>query len=165
MKKILLTVIVFIGLSVSVFAQSSGYQEETVQRLAPKKQRFLVCGSVENPIRVAGYMNYPPFGWKETRQMQGRGGLLEKEKTITDYFGIGAQLFDKFAKEKNLTYTFINMANFDEAKYALSKGYVDILLGDYYDGNNYSKINYFYPGYIVNPIVIVIRKNDNNENG
>lgn len=163
MKKILLTVIVFIGLSVSVFAQSSGYQEETVQRLAPKKQRLLVCGSVENPIRVAGYMNYPPFGWKETRQMQGRGGLLEKEKTITDYFGIGAQLFDKFAKENKLFYIYVNMLNFDEAKYALTKGYFDVLLNNYFEGNSYSNMGYFYPAYIANPIIIVVRKTETAE--
>ena len=45
-------------------------------------------------------------------------------------------------------------------QYALSHGYVDILLGDYYNANSYSSMKYFYPGYIANPLIIVTLKSD-----
>ena len=65
MKKIFLIIIVSL-LNFSALAQIGGYNEETVQRVAVQTQRFLLCGNNERPIRVVGYMNYPPFGWKET---------------------------------------------------------------------------------------------------
>lgn len=163
MKKILLMTAMFIGLSISAFSQTGGYQEQSVQRLAPQQQRMLVCGSAENPIRLAGYMNYPPFGWKESYRMEGHGGMLEKDKIITNYFGIGVQLFDKFAKENKLYYSYVNMLNFDEAKYALTKGYFDVLLNNYFESNSYSTMAYFYPAYIANPVIIVVRKTDTAE--
>ena len=163
MKKILLMSAMFIGLGLTAFAQTGGYQEQSVQREILQPQRFLLCGSAENPIRLAGYMNYPPFGWKESYRMEGRGGLLEKDKIITNYFGIGMQLFDKFAKENKLYYSYVNMLNFDEAKYALTKGYFDVLLNNYFESNSYSTMAYFYPAYIANPIIIVVRKTETAE--
>ena len=101
MKKIFLLTSLMIFLSITAFAQFGTYQEKTIQRAAPEKKRVLLCGHSEAPIRVAGYMNYPPLGWKETHTMEGQGGMLERDKIVATYYGIGAVLFDKFAKENH----------------------------------------------------------------
>ena len=163
MKKIFGLILIFCFCNSALYAQmSANYEEESVATPIPKLERRLVCGDSERPIIVSGYMNYPPFGWKEKIGVQSSFG---EDKVIYQYYGLGMLLFDKFARETNLKYTSANFLNYDEAKYALSRGYVDVLLGNYFEQKSYSNIDYFYPGYMTNPIVIVTLKPKNGEKG
>ncbi|MBE6449496.1 MAG: transporter substrate-binding domain-containing protein [Alphaproteobacteria bacterium] len=165
MKKIsgFIFALIFSSYSFMVCAQvSATYEEENVSSPIQAVKPRLICGDDERPIVVSGYMNYPPFGWKEKIGVQSSFG---EDKSIYQYYGLGMLLFDKFAKESNLKYATANFLNYDEAKYALSRGYVDVLLGNYFEQKSYSNVNYFYPGYITNPIVIVSLKPKDGEKG
>ena len=144
---------IFTIMTVFFTLDAVGYEEKTVHRVVDKK-RNLVCGTAEKPIRVAGYMNYPPFGWKEVYERK----LDAIPYAI--YYGVGVELFKRFAEEYDLRYQFVNAFNHEEIQYALSRGFVDVLLGDYYDANSYSSMKYFYPGYVSNPLIIVTLKSD-----
>ena len=156
MKKYFLFVfgIIFAVTFISFAPETVGYEEKTIHRVVEKKRK-LVCGSAEKPIRVAGLMNYPPFGWKE---------IFERKLDaipMAVYHGVGVELFKRFAEENDFRYQFVNALNSDEAKFALTNGYLNILLGDYYNQNSFSTIKHFYPGYVSNPIVIVVLKPQN----
>ena len=163
MKKLLgfIFTLIFCTYSFMVHAQTSAvYEEESTSTPLQEVKQRLICGDVERPIVVSGYMNYPPFGWKEKIGVKSSFG---EDKPIYQYHGLGMLLFDKFAKEANLKYVSANFLNYDEAKYALSRGYVDVLLGNYFEQKSYSNVDYFYPGYVSNPIVIVSLKQKNGE--
>lgn len=151
MKKFFI-ILCFFTMTFSLISPDAfGYEEKTVIRVVDKKRKLL-CGSMEKPIRIAGYMNYPPLGWKETFERK----LDAVPYAI--YYGVGVELFKRFAKEYDVKYQFVNAYNQSELQYALSQGYVDIMLGDYYVPNVYAFTKYFYPGYISNPLIIVVPK-------
>ncbi len=150
MKKLLFVLMICFTASGS-FAQQAGYVEETITRPTVQKERKLLCGTQDKPVRIAGFMNYPPFGWKE----------MIKDENGEDapvYLGIGMELFQRFAKEYDLKYRYTNLLNYNEAIYAMRIGYFDLLVTDFYNSDPYSQVQYIYPGYILNPIVIVSLK-------
>lgn len=144
-------------LSMSVFNAEAqvGYVEETIVRPQPQVERQLFCGSKDRPVRIASFVNYPPFGWREY--------VKEGANTNVAYRGIGVEIFKRFAQEFDIRYSFVDALNNDEVKMGLYSGAIDLLLTDYYDTNTYNKIRTFYPGYISNPVVIVMRKPSPNE--
>ena len=110
MKKYFLFVfgIIFAVTFISFAPETVGYEEKTIHRVVEKKRK-LVCGSAEKPIRVAGLMNYPPFGWKE---------IFERKLDaipMAVYHGVGVELFKRFAEENDFRYQFVNALNSDEA--------------------------------------------------
>lgn len=131
------------------------YLDEVQERTVAQQERVLLCGSYEAPIRVVAFMNYPPFGWKETEYIKD----VFSDKVINTYYGMGVELFRQFAKEHRLSFMFSNALNYQEAKHALAMGAYDILLTDYYD-DTYKDVSYFRPGYVANPIVIVTLKSN-----
>ena len=137
-------------------SSKSSYNDEVVERVSRKGGLNLVCGSPEEPIRVVGFMNYPPFGWKETSYVKNVKEVVE----VAQYFGVGMEIFKDFTKKHNLHFSFVNMLNYKEAKYALSLGHFDVMVTDFFDPNGYKNVGYFYPGYVANPIVIVTLKSN-----
>ena len=152
MKKIICLILIFCAFC--AHADIFSYSDTEQERTPVQAQRYLYCGSDENPIRVASFMNYPPFGWKETQYVQ---DMIEV-KTFHRYYGTGMELFKRFAKENNVRFVFVNALNFKEAKYALANGYFDVLVSDFSDPNTYKNLANFQPGYLSNPIVIVSLK-------
>ncbi len=155
MKKIFLLFCFIFSLCFALNANAIIYEDQTIQRAEQKAERYLYCGSSERPILVAGYMNYPPFGWKEYFWIK---DAFDGDVKLVNYKGIGIEIFKRFAQKNKLNYRFVDLLNHDEARYALTKGYFDVLVGNYYDANTYSVMNYFYPAYISNPIIIVTLK-------
>lgn len=139
-------------LSMSAFdamAQTS-YVEETIVRPQAQVERKLFCGSKDRPVRIASFVNYPPFGWREY--------VKEGANSYAVYRGVGVEIFKRFAEEFDIQYSFVDALNNDEVKMGLYSGAIDLLLTDYYDTNAYNKIRTLYPGYMSNPVVIVMRK-------
>ena len=130
------------------------YNDQVEERPIAPPQRYLYCGTADNPIRVVSFMSYPPFGWKETQLVQD----VFQDRYIHRYYGMGIDLFRQFSSDYKLAVTFTNILNYQEARYALAQGYFDVLVTDYYDGETYKNIGFFHPGYVVNPIVIVSLK-------
>ena len=153
MRKVFLFLTLLL-ISPHVLAQSSGryYEQEVERKQVVRKADPRLCGGSENPLTVAGFVNYPPFGWVESRV--GMGGM-----EIQQNFGLGMAVFDKIAKKYNISYVHRPFLNYKEAQKALQDGRVDVLLETYYDSPTTGSVGqFFYPAYINNPFVVVTLK-------
>ena len=89
-----------------------------------------------------------PFGWVE-RDGQTTGGMKS--------YGLGLDVFDKIAKELNLTYTNTAYTSNEEAMNALSKGEIDLFLGVYHRSYG-SVVEIVTPAYFKNVFMIYFKK-------
>lgn len=163
MRKISIFLVLFLLciLPIKVFSQEKTltgiYNDEEQVHINRKKLGNSVptqiCGGKGRPIRIAGFTNYPPFGWVE-QFLYGNSG----KETYPINYGIGVEIFKKIADEKNLDYTDVAFPTYQDAKNALEMGKVDVLVATYYESNPYSVMEVFYPAYISNPFVVVSLK-------
>ncbi len=117
-----------------------------------KKENFSVCGAGFNPIRISGFVNYPPFGWVEAQV--NRKGV----QTAFVNAGAGYAMFEKIANERGLEIENNGFDSYAEAQKAVRRGRSDILLGTYYDSDPYASLDIVFPAYISNPFVMVSLK-------
>jgi len=153
MRKLFFLLLFLMTSSVAISETTGHYYEEEVER-KPVVRKFdsKLCGGSENPLSVAGFVNYPPFGWVETRP--GMGGM-----EVRVNFGLGAAIFDRIAKKYKIAYVHRPFLNYKQAQKALESGAVDVLLEAYYDTPVTGSIGqFFYPAYINNPFVVVTLK-------
>ena len=113
----------FLLLAPNVMAQSSGhyYEQEVQRKQVVRTEDPNLCGGINNPLSVAGFVNYPPFGWVEGRLSS--GGLPVREN-----FGLGMSVFKRIAKKYNISYVHRPFLNYNEAKKAFENGQLDVLL-------------------------------------
>ncbi len=159
MKRFLCGVVVVCLLSmavVSVNAQVNEgqpvrhYVEQEVQKKAEKSQRApFECG-YSKPIKVAGFVTNPPFGWVD---------VIPGDSTRPDvYFndGFAYQLFYNMATQLGLKVENKGFTSYHAALTALKKGDIDVLVGSYYDKRTLGVgTSILFPSYIKNPIVVV----------
>ncbi|MGN1063364.1 MAG: substrate-binding periplasmic protein [Alphaproteobacteria bacterium] len=148
------------GLIVSLcghcYAQATGqirYAEEEIQQKKVKKnQKQLECGT-KKPIRVAGFVTNPPFGWVDI--IPGAGTV--PDKYLND--GFAYALFEKMAADLNLSIQNVGFKSYYEAHTALRNGKIDVLLSSYYDKRTLGAgTSLLFPGYINNPIIVAFSK-------
>ena len=160
MKKIVFFLLIFIfgfNLTKADIFSGGGLENDSIFEKATRKgERDLLCGSTEQPIKIVSFINYPPFGWKDSKIVKNAMNDIE----VSQYYGIGVELFKKFAKDYDLHFSFTNMLNYKEAEYALSLGYFDVMVADLFNPSGYQNVGYYHPGYISNPIVIVSLKSN-----
>ena len=150
-----------IGLMViSVFAFSNlGYAKkakneyvEAEQQVAVKRQKVcnIACGC-QKPIRVAGFVTNPPFGWATSIIHKGR------DKYITNGYGI--DLFFKMAQELDYKTENVGFPSYQTALKELRRGRVDVIAGVYYNKNNLGVgMDLLFPSFMENPIVPIYLK-------
>lgn len=127
-------------------------EEEVVRERTFKAQKRLECGD-QNPIRVAGYVTNPPFGWMDILPAEG----TIPEKYIND--GFSYQLFVKLATDLGYKTQNVGFKSYYDAVNALKLGKVDVLLSSYYDKRTLGPgTSILFPGYYSNPIVVVFMK-------
>lgn len=127
-------------------------EEEVVSERSFKNQKRLECGD-QNPIRVAGYVTNPPFGWMDVLPAEG----TIPEKYIND--GFSYQLFVKLATDLGYKTQNVGFKSYYDAVNALKLGKVDVLLSSYYDKRTLGPgTSILFPGYYSNPIVVVFMK-------
>ncbi len=128
-------------------------EEEGTSILTHTRKNKKVCGSSFKPLRVSGFVNYPPFGWVEQKQS------LKKQKVLVSYNqGVGFVLFEKIAKDLGVTVANYTFQSYKKAQEAIQLGQTDLLLGTYYDKSQYSPLDMVYPAYLKNPFIIVSMK-------
>ena len=164
--KIFIVGIIVVAASCSVQAQgvSSGQntgvryiEEEVVPQQKFQRKKVYECGHIK-PIRVAGFVTNPPFGWVDVVPNELKGGY--------DYFnnGLSYNLFFKIAKEQNLKVQDVGFRSYFEAQQALKRGEIDVLLGAYYDKRVLGTgTSILFPGYFSNPVVAVFLKGNERE--
>lgn len=126
------------------------YVEQEVQKKTEKRQkRSVECGYTK-PMKVAGFVTNPPFGWVD---------VIPGDRTRPDmYFndGFAYQLFYNMATQLGLKVENKGFTSYHAALTALKKGEIDVLVGSYYDKRTLGVgTSILFPSYIKNPIVVM----------
>lgn len=144
-------------LSVGQNANVKYIEEEVIPQQKFQRKQVHECGHVK-PIRVAGFVTNPPFGWVDVVPNELKGGY--------DYFnnGLSYNLFSKIAREQKLKIQDVGFRSYFEAQQALKRGEIDVLLGAYYDKRVLGAgTSILFPGYFSNPIVVAFLKGNERE--
>lgn len=128
------------------------YLEQEVQKKTEKRQkRSGECGYAQ-PMKVAGFVTNPPFGWVD---------VIPGDSTRGDmYFndGFAYQLFYNMATQLGLKVENKGFTSYHAALTALKKGDIDVLVGSYYDKRTLGVgTSILFPSYIKNPIIVAFK--------
>ena len=82
------------------------------------------CGYTK-PLRVAGMIGNPPFGWVERHD--------ERISKDLESYGLGREILDKIAQQMGISYISMGFLSYTKAINALKRGDIDLLLGMYYN--------------------------------
>ena len=127
-------------------------EEEVIKQKKYDRRTVYECGD-KKPIRVAGFVTNPPFGWMDIIS----GNTLNADRYVND--GFGYQLFLKMANELNFKVEGVGFKSYYDAVTALKTGKIDVLLGAYYDKRVLGVgTSVLFPGYFSNPVVVVFLK-------
>lgn len=133
--------------------QKGSYAEIEAQKKVQKKVKAEISCGMDQPIRVAGFVTNPPFGWVDI--VPGSG--LQKEVYVNR--GYAYDLFQSLAVKLQYRVRNIGYTSYLEALKDLRKGKVDVVVGGYYNRSVLGVgINLLTPGYMVNPIIPIFVK-------
>ena len=108
------------------------------------------CGYVR-PMRVAGMIGNPPFGWVERHDE-----LISKD---LESYGLGRLVLDKLASKLGIKYESTGYLSYSRAVNALKKGEIDLLLASYYRPQDLGEgTSIIYPGYFKNVFTVYFKK-------
>lgn len=108
------------------------------------------CG-YSRPIRVAGMIGNPPFGWVVRHDESGSRDL--------ESFGLGRQILDKLAEKLKISYVSTGFLSYNKAINALKKGDIDLLLTAYYRPQDLGAgTTILIPGYFRNVFTVYFKK-------
>ncbi len=147
-------------LSVNSYAQKTrSYVEgEEVKKMNVKKKQKITCGNMV-PIRVAGFVTNPPFGWVTQEQHR-----HDKEKMVYINNGYAYDLFAQMAKNLDLKVQNVGYKSYQDALKDLRRGRIDVVTGVYFNKHNLGVgINLLYPSFMENPIVPIFVKGKEKE--
>ena len=147
-------------LSVNSYAQKTrSYVEgEEVKKMNVKKKQKITCGNIV-PIRVAGFVTNPPFGWVTQEQHR-----HDKEKMVYINNGYAYDLFAQMAKNLDLKVQNVGYKSYQDALKDLRRGRIDVVTGVYFNKHNLGVgINLLYPSFMENPIVPIFVKGKEKE--
>lgn len=173
MKKLILITICIIAVLSGAFiceAAKTTAKNETKNRFETPKSDLIVeeeqskkkkkrnikskikCGITE-PMRVAGFVTNPPFGWVNV--IPGSG--IKQTQYINA--GFSYDLFTQLAKNLNLRVSNVGYSSYQDALRDLRKGRIDVIAGVYYDKRVLGTgVNLMFPGYFTNPIIPIFVK-------
>ena len=136
--KVFLSVFVIICSAV-VIAQTL-VDSETESNVVKPELKVQGCG-YSRPIRVAGMIGNPPFGWVVRHD--------ERDSKELESFGLGRVILDKMAEQLKISYVSTGFLSYDKAIQALKNGEIDLLLSAYYrpqdlgQGTTFLSVSYF----------------------
>lgn len=146
--------------SVTSYAEKKkGYIEgEEVKKVQIKEKQKISCG-YSSPIRVAGFVTNPPFGWvtqEPSRQ--------DEDRLIYVNNGYAYDLFVKMAKNLNFEVQNVGYKSYQDALKDLQRGKIDVVTGVYFNKHNLGVgVNLLYPSFMDNPIVPIFVKGKEKE--
>ena len=125
---------------------------EPKQEKIIKEKNKIICG-YSSPIRVAGFVTNPPFGWV-TQEKHKRLDIM-----IYSNNGYAYDLFEKLAKHLGFKIENVGYPSYQEALKALRQGKVDVVTGAYHNKHNLGVgIKLLYPSFMENQIVPIFVK-------
>ncbi|MBP3403605.1 MAG: transporter substrate-binding domain-containing protein [Alphaproteobacteria bacterium] len=109
----------------------------------------------QNPFRIVGFKDYPPFSWAELDEQSYKdsgfksytynGFILDPLKQSLEEIGI--------VRTKPVVFD-----RFNDALRAMLHGKADLLFTGYYIDESKSGLDYIYPAYFGNPFIVLSRK-------
>lgn len=148
--------LVFIGVTAPILTWAAPKKrviiQEEVSKTTIKKQKKTGCGSGSKPLRVAGFVTNPPFGWIE------EVGNTNKRYENN---GFAFNLLKEIAEENDIQIENRGYTSYYDALQDLKKGEIDILAGMYFDRQTLSvAVTLITPSFTSNPLVVVFRKGE-----
>ena len=104
----------------------------------------------QTTIRYTSFMDYPPFGVYNIKQL-GYGQRRE------EYNSIFTNMINDFFKSNTLYPEFVGNTNYSDLVRQVRAGDVDIIFGIYYGTKIYDGLDYVMPAVIDNPVTIIMR--------
>ncbi|MBQ8250504.1 MAG: transporter substrate-binding domain-containing protein [Alphaproteobacteria bacterium] len=145
-----LSVFLFSNISYAKKTKNEYVEAEKQVVVKHKKVCNMDCGC-RRPIRVAGFVTNPPFGWATSIEYKG------KNKYITNGYGI--DLFFKMAEELDLRTENVGYSSYQTALRELRRGNIDVIAGVYYNKNNLGVgMDLLFPSFMNNPILPIYLK-------
>lgn len=142
-----------------VAAQTTGtrsnraYVGEEVVVKKQVKRCTIDCGC-NTPIRVAGFVTNPPFGWVDVDTT-----VSSDKKTAYKNDGLGYHLFEQLAKELGYRVQNVGFRSYAAALKALKRGQVDVIAGVYFDKRMLGDgTSILYPSFFKNFVIVAFMK-------
>ena len=108
------------------------------------------CGYTR-PLKVAGMVGNPPFGWVERHD--------ESVNKELESYGLGRILLDKLVEQLKISYVSTGFLSYNKAIAALKRGEIDLLLASYYRPQDLGAgTSIVYPGYFRNVFTVYFKK-------
>lgn len=144
--------IIFASVSGIALAQSTVVDVDSSQLDRPSVSDFNTKGcGYSRPLRVAGMIGNPPFGWVERHDEHAAKDL--------ESFGLGRSILDKLQKKLGISYISTGFLSYDRAIRALKRGEIDLLLAAYYRPQDLGKgTEILTPGYFRNIFTAYFKK-------
>ncbi len=151
--------VVFGLMCLSVFPAAAQQKKNAPKTVDPRREAYFLkkCGGDigGTALRVVGFKEYPPFSWS-SEDMK-----FYHEKKRHKYFYHGFVYNHLRETLKNIK--LINIENlvsdsFAETQKAMLHGKIDVLFQSYYLDESSSGMDFVYPAYFGNPLVVVSRK-------
>lgn len=137
-----------IAFAFSVNAQTLVEEEE--KNIFVPDFRKQGCGYTR-PVRVAGMIGNPPFGWVERHD--------ELPSKDLESYGLGRLVLDKLASRLGFKYESTGFLSYTRAVTALKKGEIDLLLSSYYRPQDLGAgTSIVFPGYFKNVFTVYFKK-------
>lgn len=133
--------------------QNRAYVGEEV--VAKKKvERCLIDCGCNTPIRVAGFVTNPPFGWVDVDTT-----VSMDKKTAYKNDGLGYHVFEQLANEMGYRVQNVGFRSYTAALNALKRGQVDVIAGIYFDKRMLGEgTSLLYPSFFRNAVIIAFMK-------
>ena len=139
---------VLIGFSALAFAAS--VVEGEPEDIVVPGMKTQGCG-YSRPLRVAGMIGNPPFGWVERHD--------ERATKDLESYGLGRAILDKLQKKLGISYVSTGFLSYNRAISALKRGDIDLLLAAYYRPQDLGEgTMILYPGYFTNVFTVYFKK-------
>lgn len=141
--------VVLIGFSTLTFAASMVVEEEREEAVVPD-MKSKGCG-YSRPLRVAGMIGNPPFGWVERHD--------ERSTKDLESYGLGRTILDKLQRKLGISYVSTGFPSYNRTISALKRGDIDLLLAAYYRPQDLGRgTTILTPGYFRNVFTAYFKK-------
>lgn len=140
--------------SIIGYAQKNNkiYLESEEQVLTKKNKVCKISCGCHRPIRIAGFVTNPPFGWVTI--VENKGGT---KQYVTNGYAI--DLFVKMADNLGYITENVGYPSYQAALKALRRGQIDVIAGAYYTKSNLGVgTSLMSPSFIENPIITIFVK-------
>ena len=103
-------------------------------------------------LKITSFLDYPPFG-----------EVVANDYDLPQMYTVYDQFIEDFAQKNHYVTSYIFNKKYKDLVMDILRGEIDLILGIYYDTEQYKGIEYVYPSILNNPMAAVMMPNRINE--